>query len=349
MGSGKHRWKKISFHWSPLAIEKQTPKEFVCPISGSLMADPVIVSSGQTFELNCVQACKSLAFTPILSDGSVPDFSAVIPNLALKSTILNWYHACLVHPPEPIDIHSAEKLVRALMASQKQKSQEAHKKTQDEEDKSKLLEGVAEDDDDNAVKKFTHSESELTRRPTHFSTSSEESVATPTATGSTTPLPLTTRPACYSSSTSSDTETLNPNSPEEDKIIAKLESFQVFEQEEAVISLRKFTRTREDTRVNICTPGLLSVLRSLITSRYSTIQVNAVAALVNLSLENKNKVKIVRSGIVPPLIDVLKGGFPEAQDHAAGALFSLALDDQNKTAIGVLGAATASPRAPIRL
>lgn len=65
---------------------------------------------------------------------------------------------------------------------------------------------------------------------------------------------------------------------------------------------------------------------------------NATAALVNLSLENQNKVKIVRSGIVPPLIDVLKGGFPEAQDHAAGALFSLALDDQNKTAIGVLGA-----------
>lgn len=63
-----------------------------------------------------------------------------------------------------------------------------------------------------------------------------------------------------------------------------------------------------------------------------------MAALVNLSLENQNKVRIVRSGIVSPLIEVLKGGFAEAQEHAAGALFSLALDNHNKTAIGVLGA-----------
>uniref|UniRef100_A0A5B6ZA21 RING-type E3 ubiquitin transferase n=1 Tax=Davidia involucrata TaxID=16924 RepID=A0A5B6ZA21_DAVIN len=330
MGSGKHRW-KISFHRSPSAIKKQTPKEFICPISGSLMADPVIVSSGQTFERNCVQACKSLAFKPTLSDGdgdgSVPDFSAVIPNLALKSTILNWCHTCLVNPPKSIDIISAEKLVHSLMAaSHKQKSEEAHDKIQDDEEKNQLLKN-----DNNAVKKLAHAESELTQRRSHFSSSSEESVAT-------TPLPLTTRPYCYSSSSSSDIETLNPNSPEEDEIIAKLKSSHVFEQEDAVISLRKITRTREDTRVDLCTPRLLSAIRSLITSRYATLQVNAVAALVNLSLENKNKVKIVRSGIVPPLIDVMKGGFPEAQDHAAGALFSLALDDQNKTAIGVLGA-----------
>ncbi|GKC59280.1 U-box domain-containing protein 40 [Tanacetum coccineum] len=59
-------------------------------------------------------------------------------------------------------------------------------------------------------------------------------------------------------------------------------------------------------------------------NKYLSIQVNVVASLVNLqSLENDNKVKIVRSGIVPPLIEVL---------------FSLPLDDQNKTAIGVLGA-----------
>ncbi|KAJ0043919.1 hypothetical protein Pint_19402 [Pistacia integerrima] len=65
----------------------QTPKEFLCPISGSLMADPVIVSSGHTFERACVHACKTLGFTPALVDGTAPDFSTVIPNLALKSTI----------------------------------------------------------------------------------------------------------------------------------------------------------------------------------------------------------------------------------------------------------------------
>lgn len=321
MGSGKHRW-KLSFHRPQSAVRKLPPKEFVCPISGSLMADPVIVSSGQTFERNCVQACKSLGFKPLLPDGSFPDFSTLIPNLALKSTILNWCDACLVDLPNPIDSLSAEKLVCSLMASQKQQPQEVEKR------QFLLSDGA---------KKLTHAESELARRPRRVSSSSDEAVAAVPTSGSPTPLPLTTRPSCYSSS-SSDVDTPNTESAEEDDIVARLKSSQVFVQQEAVISLRKITRTGENARVYLCTPRLLSALRSLIVSRFVTLQANAVAALVNLSLENQNKVKIVRSGMVPPLIDVLKGGFPEAQDHAAGALFSLALDDQNKTAIGVLGA-----------
>ncbi|XAR51818.1 hypothetical protein NMG60_11006558 [Bertholletia excelsa] len=316
MRTGRYRW-KISFHWSHSATKKQPPKEFICPLLGSLMADPVIVSSGQTFQRNCVEACKSLGFEPTISDGSTPEFSTGIANLALKSAILNWCNTYLVDHPKPIDSISAERCTRTLMASQKQQVGDAQTKTQ---------------------LKLTHAETELTRRPGHFSSNSDESFAGATC-GSTTPLPLNTRPSCYSSSFSSDIEALNPNSTEDDDFITKLKSSQVFEQEDALVSLRKITRRREDARVQLGTPPLLSALRSLITSRYATVQANAIAALANLSLENQNKVKIVGSGIVPPLIDVLKGGFAEAQDHAAGALFSLALDDdQNKTAIGVLGA-----------
>lgn len=168
----------------------------------------------------------------------------------------------------------------------------------------------------------------------HSYSSSYDSVGTSASTPS---LQLVTQPSYCNSSSSF--ETLNPGfNEEEDEILAKLKSSQVYEVEEAVISLREITRSRECSRAHLCTSRLLSALRSLIMSRYSTIQVNSVAALVNLSLETINKVKIVRSGIVPVLIDVLKGGFPEAQEHASGALFSLALDDDNKTAIGVLGA-----------
>lgn len=280
------------------------------------MADPVIVSSGHTFERNCVKACISLNFIPVLPDGSSPDFSTIIPNLALKATIYNWCNSSLLNPPKPLDLYSAEKFVRKLVAA-------SPNPRRDFEGYAKLL--------------VVFGNNQLARTPSHLSTSSEESVAV-AMNGSATPLCLTTRPSCYSSSSSSDIETLNPHSPEEDEFVTKLKSSQVFDQEEAVTSLRKLTRTKEETRTSFCTPRLLSALRPLITSRYSTIQVNSVAALVNFSLENQNKVMIVRSGIVPPLIDVMKGGFLEAQDHAAGALFSLALDDQNKTAIGVLGA-----------
>ncbi|PHU27588.1 U-box domain-containing protein 40 [Capsicum chinense] len=294
MGTSKQRW-RISFHKSP-SKHPDIPIEFICSISGSLMADPVVVSSGHTFERHCVHACKSLSFTPLLPDGSVPDFSTIIPNLALKATILNFCRSSFLDPPKPINFLTAENLVFTLMATQKAKN------------------------------RFAQPETELHRAQSQISVSSEESV-TPRS-----------GPTCYSSSSASDVDNLNTSSIEEDELVGKLKSSNVSEQEEAVISFRKLTRTREETRFGLCTPRVLSALRVLITSRYASVQVNSVAALVNLSLENRNKVKIVRSGIVPCLIDVLKSGFQESQEHVAGALFSLALDDQNKTAIGVLGA-----------
>lgn len=282
MGSGKQRW-KISFPKKQNQI--QIPLEFLCPLSGSIMADPVIVSSGHTFERNCVHVCTSLSFNPILDGGAPADFSTLIPNLALKSAILSWCRHRHIDPPTPIDFYSADKIIRKLIP------------------------------------------------PTEL-TSSDESV-TPL------PLPLTTRPSCYSSSSSScEIEISGSIFSEEEELCLRLKSSHIHEQEEAVVSLRKLTRTREETRARLCTPRILSALKFLISSRYSTLQVNAAAALVNLSLEKQNKVKIVRSGIVPPLIDVLRAGFTDSQDHAAGALFSLSLDDQNKTAIGVLGALT---------
>ncbi|KAK9053995.1 hypothetical protein SSX86_025070 [Deinandra increscens subsp. villosa] len=299
MGSGKHRW-RFSLLRSPSNLRKPSPPpEFLCPISGDLMADPVIVSSGQTFERNCVLASISLSFKP-----PTYDFTTIIPNLALKSAIINWCRTNSFSPiPTPLDIRSALTVVQSLV------------------------------NDSPSYRQI--------RLSSCLSSTSDDSVVAAAASAdscSTTPLPLlTTRPFCYSSSSSSEID--NPvEETEDEEIICKLRSGLLSDQENAVVSLRKITRTKQDARIQFCTPRLLSALRHLIVSRYSAVQVNSVAALVNLSLENANKVKIVRSGIVPPLIDVMKGGFPEAQDHAAGALFSLALDDQNKTAIGVLGA-----------
>ncbi|XP_054807578.1 U-box domain-containing protein 38-like [Prosopis cineraria] len=336
-GNGKRRW-RISFHRSSSSSDskldaKQPPKEFLCPISGIFMSDPVVVASGHTFERVAVQVCRDLNFSPKLEDGSRPDFSTIIPNLAIRNTISNWCKNSGMELPRVLEYSSVERVVRVSMASQ-QESPDLRVSEME------LLKAVA----DNPPVFFSHAATELGPRVNHFdSCSSEESVIIVPSPG--TPLHLTTRPTCYSSSSSSsvtvESEFQNPNGPiseEEDKLVSKLRSSEIFEQEEAVKSLRSITRNRENTRISLCTPQLLSALRSLIASRYSVVQVNAVASLVNLSLEKSNKVKIVRLGFVPYLIDVLKGGSDESQEHAAGALFSLALDDDNKMAIGVLGA-----------
>lgn len=283
------------------------------------MADPVIVSTGQTFERACVTACKTLGYNPVMKDGSDgPDLSIIIPNLALKSSIFNWARAAMTDPPRPVELSDALKLVRALMAGE------------EERESGEMLIGIS-----GSNNLLGHAESELTRRQGRFD--SAESLS-----GSfrKTPLALATRPSCYSScSSSSEYDAPEAGACEDDgEYVGKLRSVHVYEQEEGVVSLRKATRSSEDLRVSLCTPRLLSALRPLITSKYTNIQVNSVAALVNLSLEKLNKVRIVRAGFVPPLIDALRGRLPEVQEHACGALFSLALDDANKTAIGVLGA-----------
>ncbi|AED94512.1 unnamed protein product [Arabidopsis thaliana] len=323
--AGKSKWRtslsrssssSSSNNNSPTKTE--IPAEFLCPISGSLMADPIIVSSGHSYERACVIACKTLGFTPT----PPPDFSTVIPNLALKSAIHSWCERRCFPPPKPLNSAAAEKLILALM----EKKPQRRKVSVSEKE---LIQAIR----DKPSVRLNHAATELDRRPNYFNSSSDESIASSSRT-----LQLTTKPSCFSSPSSGEIESLEPNlTPEEEALLTKLKSNRISEIEEALISIRRITRIDESSRISLCTTRVISALKSLIVSRYATVQVNVTAVLVNLSLEKSNKVKIVRSGIVPPLIDVLKCGSVEAQEHSAGVIFSLALEDENKTAIGVLG------------
>lgn len=338
------RWSIISFRKSPKPNKPNTdrrhrgamPEEFLCPVSGSLMADPVIVSSGHSFERASVEACKSLGFVPpaLAGDVAAPDLSTLIPNHALKSTILSFCRNRSLPPPQPLDSASAYKLVSGLMSTRGHETEKklAHDKIDERRDSIR-------EEGETRGEKTESSRSHHQDPPTaaHSFSSSDDSVTTTPAFESTPPLQLVTRPSCCCSSSCSSSE-FEPSNPEEEELLAKLKSPLVFDVEEAVIALRDVTRTSEESRLSLCTNRMLSSVRPLVVSRYCAIQVNTVASLVNLSLAAVNKVKIVRAGIVPNLIDVLKGGFPEAAEHAAGAIFSLALDDGNKTAIGALGA-----------
>lgn len=296
------------------------------------MSDPVVVSSGQTFERLCVQVCRDLNFIPKLNDDdedSQPDFSNIIPNLNMKSTIDTWCDTVGVSPPQPPDYSTVERNLRQQMPPP-----DVEIRVSEQE----LLSAVAH----RAPMIIHHADSELMgRRDFNSTSSSDESVIV--AQSPFTPLPLTTRPACFSpspSSSSSEIETSNQHhNPEEDEVIYnKLKSDEIFDQEQGLIMMRKMTRTKDEARVSLCSPRILSLLKNMIVSRYSLVQTNSLASLVNLSLEKKNKLTIVRLGFVPILIDVLKSGSREAQEHAAGSIFSLSLEDDNKMPIGVLGA-----------
>ncbi|CAH8320426.1 unnamed protein product [Eruca vesicaria subsp. sativa] len=337
--SGRLRWNPFSHKSSSSSSrqeqnqqQQEPPVEFICPISKTIMSDPVVVSSGQTFERVCVQVCLDLSFIPKLNDldDSPPDFSTVIPNLNMKSTIDTWCDSVGLQRPQPPDYSAVETNLRHQMPP----SSSPEIRVSERE----LLRAVADRAPPMPI--YHHADSDLMgrRKPTgdFNSTSSDESVIV--AQSPFTPLPLTTRPACFSpSSSSSEIEIMN-YSPEEEEIYHKLKSSDIFDQEQGLIMMRKMTRTKDEARVSLCSPRILALLKNMIVSRYSLVQTNSLASLVNLSLEKTNKLTIVRLGFVPILIDVLKSGSKEAQEHAAGSLFSLSLEDDNKMPIGVLGA-----------
>ncbi|PIN26474.1 Ubiquitin--protein ligase [Handroanthus impetiginosus] len=337
-GKGKLRRWKLPFRRSSsitaaVASKNEPPKEFICPISNSLMFDPAVVSSGQTFEKVCVHVCRDLGFTPTLPDGSTPDFSSVIPNIALKTAIANWCSKSGSEIPNPPVYSDIESIVRSLSGSVASGKEESS--TSRASEKTPIL--------------FSRVGSELNPGNSYSPSSSEESVI-----ANTTPFfPFATRPVCFSPSSSPSTASeffpdeassnyVSASSSisysEDENFVTKMKSLDVYEQEQAVILLRKTTRSDEEARAVLCTERLLSALKELLNSTYAAVQTNATAALVNLSLEKCNKVKIVRAGIIPFLIEILKNGFEDSREHAAGAIFSLALEDENKTAIGVLGA-----------
>ncbi|KAJ8505564.1 hypothetical protein OPV22_006450 [Ensete ventricosum] len=424
MGSHKSFWKFSKLHRSSpssaLPASSSTtaagemPVEFLCPISRSLMSDPVIIPpSGHTFERSCIQACADLAFSPPgLAVDLGPSPLVLIPNVALRSAILRWCERSGIPPPIPIPLDAARSLVRGLMppsfdpppATPPLALDEAEEVEKGEAfgaregtyayggterargERGEVFRGAASadsygrydgkgeglqassaftDEKDGIFRSRSTRSNQNLREATSPNTPPAFSVRTRKQASSS---PLSTSSA-YSYPTSSSNSSFHevfveeaskepPPPPQvndptasdlapsptaeidvsEEEVVIKLMSKDMFLQESAVVLLRQATRESLDSRIALCTPRLLVALRPMLLTHSTAIQIDATAALVNLSLEPANRVRIVKSGTVLPLVEVLEGGHPEARDHAAGALFSLALEDENRAAIGVLGA-----------
>ncbi|CAH8275051.1 unnamed protein product [Arabidopsis lyrata] len=260
-----------------LHVHRRTPTEFLCPITGFLMSDPVVVASGQTFERISVQVCRNLGFAPKLHDGPQPDLSTVIPNLAMKSTILSWCDRNKMEHPRPPDYAYVEGgVVRTRMNSIPPGT--GHRIA-----KSEILPPVAENSNSNSDSDYESVMGAIRSRSR-------------TSISSTTSLPLyQTRPVNHStriqdSFSTSDYSSFPPMSPEEEEIYNKLSSVDTIDHEQGLIQLRKTTRSNEGTRISLCTDRILSLLRSLIVSRIRSfidrcfeIEINGGARTCNRS------------------------------------------------------------------
>jgi hypothetical protein len=118
-------------------------------------------------------------------------------------------------------------------------------------------------------------------------------------------------------------------------LVGKLVTGSPEAQKQAAYELRLLAKCSMDNRMCIADAGAIPLLVSLLSSKDSKTQENAVTALLNLSIFDKNKVLIMAAEALDPIIEVLRSATSmEARENAAATLFSLSVVDDYKVQIG---------------
>lgn len=76
------------------------PDDFRCPISLELMKDPVIVSTGQTYERSCIEKWLEAGHGTCPKTQQNLSNTTLTPNYALRSLIAQWCEANGIEPPK---------------------------------------------------------------------------------------------------------------------------------------------------------------------------------------------------------------------------------------------------------
>ncbi|XP_044461967.1 U-box domain-containing protein 17-like [Mangifera indica] len=235
-------------------------KDFCCPISLDLMHDPVIISTGQTYDRSSITRWLEEGHCSCPKTGQMLVHTRLIPNRALRNLIVQW---CVAHgipydPPEATDT-SADFFAAALPSKA---AIEANKATAE-----LLIEQLA------------------------YGLQAAKTMA--------------------------------------------------------AREIRLLAKTGKENRAFIAQAGAIPHLHKLLSSHDPVAQENSVTAMLNLSIYDKNKSRIMdEEGCLASIVEVLRFGLTtEARENAAATLFSLsAVHDYKKIIADESGAAEALAR-----
>ncbi|WZZ10398.1 hypothetical protein YC2023_096319 [Brassica napus] len=227
------------------------PKDFVCPISLDLMSDPVIISTGQTYDRTSIARWIEEGHCTCPKTGQMLMDSRIVPNRALKNLIVQWCAASGVSYESEFvtDSSTNEGFVSGLPTKA---AVEANKATV-----SILIEYLA-----------------------------DGSEAAQTV---------------------------------------------------AAREIRLLAKTGKENREFIAEAGAIPHLRRLLKSEDAVAQENSVTAMLNLSIYEKNKSRIMEEeDCLEAIVSVLVSGLTvEAQENAAATLFSLSAVHEYKKRIAM--------------
>lgn len=223
------------------------PKDFSCPITLDVMRDPVIISTGQTYDRSSIARWMEEGHCSCPKTGQMLDHNRLVPNRALRNLIMQWCtaHGVPYDPPE-----STEGSVESFSAA---------------------------------------------AAPTRAAVEATRATAT--------------------------------------ILIQQLANGSQRAMTVAAREIRLLAKTGKENRAFIAEAGAIPHLRNLLSSMNPVAQENSVTAMLNLSIYDKNKSRIMdEEGCLGLIVEVLRFGHTtEARENAAATLFSLsAVHDYKK-------------------
>lgn len=214
------------------------PKDFCCPISLELMRDPVITSSGQTYDRPSITKWIDEGHCTCPNSGQMLSYTRLMPNRALRNLIAQWCTA----------------------------------------------QGIPCD------------------APDGYDLSAETAAAAS---------------ACSAASFA--------NKKIAEILLGKLTVGSESEKTVAAREIRLLAKTGKENRACIAELGAIPLLEKLLNSPNSSTQENSVTAILNLSILEQNKMRIMElNGCLSSIVAVLINGLTtEGRENAAATLFSL--------------------------
>lgn len=299
------------------------PDDFRCPISLELMIDPVIVSTGQTFERSFIENWIGAGHNTCPTTQQTLHNSVLTPNYVLRSLIAQWCEANGVELPKRPGTSNSSKTASACSVAERSKIDELLRKLHS-----------GEPDDQRAA---TGEIRFLAKRNADNRVAIAEAGAIPLLVGLLSTFDSRTQEhavtALLNLSICDDNKGSIINSGAVPGIVHVLKKGSMEARENAAATLFSLSVV-DDNKATIGASGAIPPLVMLLSEGTHRGKKDAATALFNLCIFPGNKGKAIRAGIVPTLMMLLTESGVGMLDEALAILAILSSHPEGKAAIG---------------
>ncbi|KAE8672026.1 U-box domain-containing protein 13 [Hibiscus syriacus] len=305
--------KGLMKHRSPVI-----PDDFRCPISLELMKDPVIVSTGQTYERSCIQKWLDAGHKTCPKTQQTLSHTALTPNYVLKSLIALWCESNGIELPKNQGTcrSSASDCDRTAIVALLEKL--ANGNSEQQRAAAGELRLLAKRNADNRV---CIAEAGSIPLLVELLSSTDPRTQEHAVT------------ALLNLSINDSNKGGIVNAGAIPDIVDVLKNGSMEARENAAATLFSLS-VIDEYKVAIGAAGAIPALIKLLCEGSPRGKKDAATAIFNLSIFQGNKVRAVRAGIVPPLMRLLKDAGGGMVDEALAILAILASHQEGKVAIG---------------